>query len=361
MKYYSLDRIKKENATYSIIIGERSNGKTYACLREILRNYVETSECGAYIRRWDEDIKGITGQKVFGGLVQSGEIRKATKGVWEDVYYYNRQWYLCRYEDEKRIVDLNPFCYAFALTQMEHYKSSNYDNVTTILFDEFLTRKEYLPDETIIFFNQISTIIRNRTNVKIYMCANTINKYAPYFKEMGLNNIATMEQGSIQVYTYGDSKLKVAVEYCASGEKIKENNHYFAFNNPKLQVITNGAWEVDVYPHKPTDFKRSNIVTLFFIMWEDAILQCELVSVDSSLFIYIHLKTTPIKDNNHLIFSPEYHHERNYVRDITKPINNLHKRILYLFSIGKVFYQNNEIGEIVRNYFLKFGRALNVN
>ena len=32
-KYYSLDAIKKKNATYNVIFGERSNGKTYALLQ----------------------------------------------------------------------------------------------------------------------------------------------------------------------------------------------------------------------------------------------------------------------------------------------------------------------------------------
>ena len=35
-KYYSLKKIMSENADYNIIIGERSNGKTYAVLEKIL-------------------------------------------------------------------------------------------------------------------------------------------------------------------------------------------------------------------------------------------------------------------------------------------------------------------------------------
>ena len=31
MKYYSLKKIKEKNADYNLIIGERSNGKTYSC------------------------------------------------------------------------------------------------------------------------------------------------------------------------------------------------------------------------------------------------------------------------------------------------------------------------------------------
>ena len=56
-KYYSLDKIKALKCQYSLIFGERSNGKTYACLKEILDLYKENGWQGAYIRRWDEDIQ----------------------------------------------------------------------------------------------------------------------------------------------------------------------------------------------------------------------------------------------------------------------------------------------------------------
>ncbi|MGC5276152.1 hypothetical protein ACPXAM_23725, partial [Escherichia coli] len=86
-----------------------------------------------------------------------------------------------------------------------------------------------------------------------YMLGNTVNKYCPYFAEMGLEHIPKMTQGTIDVYAYGNSDLTVAVEYCKSPDsKVKEASHkYFAFNNPKLEMITGGAWELNIYPHLP--------------------------------------------------------------------------------------------------------------
>ena len=37
--YYSLKNIQRKNATYNVIFGERSNGKTYAVLKQALENY----------------------------------------------------------------------------------------------------------------------------------------------------------------------------------------------------------------------------------------------------------------------------------------------------------------------------------
>ena len=57
-QFYSLARINKLQAAYNLIIGERSNGKTYACLSLAITNYVRSHKQAAYIRRWKEDFRG---------------------------------------------------------------------------------------------------------------------------------------------------------------------------------------------------------------------------------------------------------------------------------------------------------------
>jgi hypothetical protein len=77
------------------------------------------------------------------------------------------------------------------------------------------------------------------------MLANTVNRYCPYFKEMGLKDVEQMPQGEIYVYTYGNKDLTVAVEYCdpvLATNKVASK--FFAFDNPQLEMITTGAWEL---------------------------------------------------------------------------------------------------------------------
>ena len=76
--------------------------------------------------------------------------------------------------------------YALSISEVEHMKSSSYENVTSVIFDEFLTRRVYLVHEFVSFMNVLSTIIRKRENVQIFMLGNTVNRYCPYFSEMGL-------------------------------------------------------------------------------------------------------------------------------------------------------------------------------
>lgn len=356
-KYYSLKNILSKNAIYNIIFGERSNGKTYSVLEYGLKEYFKTGRQLAIVRRWLDDFKGKRGQTLFDGVVGNDVINKLSNGEFNGIYYYSQKWFLCRWENGEKTVSETPFAYAFALTSTEHDKSTSYPNVGTILFDEFLTRTAYLPDEFILFMNTISTIVRNRNDVKIFMLGNTVNKYCPYFSEMGLSHIKGMEIGTIDVYQYGNSDLKVAVEYCKPNASGKLSDMYFAFDNPKLQMITGGAWEVDIYPHLPVKYKPKNIKLIYFIDFDGTLLQCEIIKIDQTLFTFIHEKTTTLKNpKKDIVYTTEYSPNPNFSRCITKPINKIQKLIYSFFQRDKVFYSTNEIGEVVRNYLVWCGK-----
>lgn len=363
-KFYSLDKILKTNAKYMMIIGERSNGKTFAALSYGLEQYIKHHKQMAIIRRWSEDFIGKRGQAMFNAIENTHLIEKLTKGEWTHVRYYASKWYLCRYEpiynqegvevDRRRIQDEEPFCYGFSISAQEHDKSTSYPNITTIVFDEFLTRREYLADEFVLFTNTLSTIIRQRTDVKIFMLGNTVNQYCPYFNEMGLKHVKEQKQGTIETYTYGDSGLTVAVEYCSQMEKEdKPSNIYFAFDNPKLNMIKNGAWELDMYPHCPIKIKPKDIIFSYFILFEDNILQCDIVCTDDMYFTFIHRKTTPLQSpDKDIIFCKINDPRPNWRKDIDKPYDAIGQKIKKFFVDKKVFYQDNTVGEIVRNYLI---------
>ena len=361
-KYWDIHNILSKACIYNIVIGERSNGKTYGTLKHGLEEYFKNVSEIAIIRRMEEDFRGKRANTLFAPLIKDGIIEKLSKGQYNSIKYYSQRWYL-EYKTSKKeecyTSDI-PFAYAFALTSMEHDKSSSYPNVRTIIFDEFLTRTMYLADEFVTFQNVLSTIIRDRNDATIFMLGNTINKYCPYFKEMGLTNIKTQRQDTIDVYTYGDTGLRVAVEYCGDlakkNKEPKKSDVYFAFNNPKLQMIKGGSWEIDIYPHLPVKYVPRDIKYMYFIEFDGETLQCEIIAKPyqerDTMFTYIHRKTTPIKDNDgkYLIYQTNYSPLPNVNRRLTKPKNKLEKFILSFYANDKVFYQDNDVGELVRNY-----------
>lgn len=365
-KFYSIRHLLQlhPDAHYYMVYGQRSNGKTYSTLDYCLEDYFKNGNQFAYIRRWKEDIKQSKMINLFSGLIRDNKISKYSKDKWNEIQYHNRAFYLVRYEEEinnegkitrRKIIDDNPFCYVFVLSEEEHEKGFETPLIKNIIFDEFIARTRYLPDEFVIFTNVLSTIIRNRGNIKIFMLGNTVNRFSIYFSEMGLTNIKSQKIGTIDVYNYGESGLKVVVEFSDFPMKKKPSDVYFAFSNPKLQMITKGNWEIAIYPHLQKNMKYApkDIKYKYYIIFDDVLLQADIIYLKEQklLYTFIHIKTTPLEDDsNNLIYSLEPNPKPNYRRNLLKPFSQLEKLIIDMFLKDKVFYQSNEIGDIVRNY-----------
>ena len=358
MKFYDVrDTLKAyPNAHYYVIYGERSNGKTYSSLDYALENYLADGEQFAYVRRWGEDIRKKQLSQLFAAHADNGRISKLTKDAWSGMDYTGNKFRLTKSDEDGKLTISEDICgYAFDLNSMEHYKSISFPRVTTIIFDEFLSRNGYLPNEFILFTNVISTIVRQRNNVKIIMLGNTVNRSCPYFQEMGLSHVKEQEPGTVDVYHYGSSGLEVIAEYCSPTAKRggKKSDVYFAFDNPELQMITQGAWEIAIYPHKPCKFAPKDIDCLFFIEFENDTLQCECVSVDTGPFIFIHRKTGEIKHpDSDIVYTTRPSEKWNYRMCLTKQTDNFSRNIMTFFRENRVFYADNEVGEIVRNYLI---------
>ena len=183
------------------------------------------------------------------------------------------------------------------------------------------------------------------------MFGNTVNKYCPYFSEMGLKHVQKMEQGTIDVYKFGGGKLRIAVEYVGTLEKKKKSNKYFCFDNSSAEMIVNGAWELAIYPHLNIKYKAKDIIFTYFIEFAEQVLQAEIINTGKEYFTYIHEKTTPIKNpDKDLIYSLTPNEKPNYKRRLISTATALDRKISMFFATEKVFFQNNELGEVVRNY-----------
>lgn len=357
-KYYDINKIVHDypEAYYYLIIGERSNGKTYSALSLALKNYFEKGEQFAYIRRFGEDIRKKQLSNLFSGHVENGIIEHLSNGEWSSVDYTGNKFRLVRANDDGTAeYSEEPIGFAFDLNSMEHYKSISFPKITTVIFDEFLSRQSYLPNEFMLFTNSLSTIIRLRTNVKIFLLGNTVNKYCPYFSEMGLTHIKDQKQGTIDVYKYSDTDLEVVVEYCESSASRggKNSDVYFAFDNPQLQMITKGTWEIAIYPHLPHKYKPKEVVAQFFIDFDHEILHGNVICIDGlSPFIFFHLKTTEIQSENDIVYGQQPDANPYHRVGIANYSDPLSKFIRQCYLENRIFYSTNEIGEIFRNYIL---------
>lgn len=342
------------DARYYMVFGERSNGKTYGALWESLLDYFFLGRPMAIIRRYHEDLLRRRAYRLMMPLVDNGWIERMTDGEWQTIYYNGGMWYLSRQlEGGKEEHSKVPFAYAYELTSQEHDKSSGDLDFKNIIFDEFISRS-YLVDEFVLFMNTCSTIIRNKSDVRIWMCGNAINPYGcPYWAEMGIKHATQMQPGAMDVYSYGESDLRVCVYRTEpSGDKAS-SAVYFAFDNPKLAMITGGEWEIDIYPHIPHSLRPKDARFDFYVLYDDQVLHCKVIKLDNCEYLIVHPKTTPLKEEEYdtkLIYSLQVDPRRNWRRNLAMPSNPREKAIWEFFRQDKVFYSDNMTGEIMRNY-----------
>lgn len=360
-EYYSLRKINSKKALYNVIIGQRSNGKTYAVIEQAIHDYFKTGARTAYLRRFKEDLT----PRNIGELLtpHMKTIEKLSKGRFNGIKYYNREFHFVMRNEKNEIIDQaeTSIIKCFSLNTWESAKGADNGFFSTILFDEFLTRQFYLRDEFIIFTQLLSSLIRNRDGTTIYMLANTVNKYCPYFQEMGLYNIEEMKQGTIDVYQFGDSDLKIAVEYCAESSSTKKINKYFAFNNPRLQMVTKGTWEIDNYPHCPVEYDKRDIVEHCFIRFNNTLIHGEIVCCVGGdrrkhLFVYFYQQTKPLEDTKiNVMYTDIPDSDMLHCTNIHDQPTKAHKLFINLIQTHNDFYNTNETGEIVRNWKVQNG------
>lgn len=358
-KYYDISHLVRDypEAYYYMAFGERSNGKTYSALDYALSNYFKNGEQFAYIRRFGQDIKKKNLQTLLSAHVENGRIEKLSGGTFSLVDYTGGKFVAYSFDENsgKSKMDKEPMGFSFDLNAMEHHKSTSYPKVTTIIFDEFLSRQGYLANEFVLFMNTLSTIIRDRENVKIFMIGNTVNRYCPYFQEMGLTHIKDQKPGTVDLYTYADTGLSVVVEYCDPMSKRggKKSDVYFAFDNPQLKMITSGAWEIAIYPHLPKKYKPKDVVANFFISFDEELLHGELIVTEDDYYIFMHPKTTSIKDeDSDIVYTNQPTGKWNYKVGIGNQRDRLSLSIVRIIKENRVFYSDNETGEIMRNYIM---------
>ena len=339
--YYTTKDIRKKKAQYNIILGERSPGKSYAVKRDALkRAYKESKPTFIVIRRYEEDVKNNYIQNYFADNSTTegndGEVFTITDGEYESVYVYQSKIYFANRDPESgRMVPGLHIGYVMALSADERYKSQQFPTVSDIIFEEFVTRKMYLKDETIRLMHLISTIARKR-EVSVWMIANSISRVCPYFTDWGLRNIPKMKEGTIDIYTVENTKI--AVEMCPS-RKLKSK----MFFGQAAKSIQGGQWETDILPGLPGDYEDYEKLYEMYLEGEGFIFKLELLmDDDAECVIYVYPFTKSVKPELPVItdeFSVSSM-KRPYLRRNIAP----EAKISDLFQQKKICFSSNLCG-----------------
>lgn len=343
----------KSDADLHVVFGERTNGKTYSVLSLIIMTWLIYRRPSVYIRRIANTIRPKNLSKLFKEHIKMLGID------YNDIVLFRGGFYLAyRSVDTGELVkDTDPFMYTVALNEMEGSKGTFPDlNVAHVLFDEFLTRDRYLPNEFVAFANELSTVIRNTPDTMVWMLGNTVNWSCPYFNELGLTDVRKMTPGTIREYTIQNEdgiQLNVLVEYTPNDKRRakKEANKWFAFNNPSLKMITSGKWELDMYPHPMFTDKQKTINRDIYVLFENDII-CLETKYDPTYGVYILCRPytrNEIDDRMIRVYTNETVLDGRY-KNIIESNDKLDTFIWTKYNQNRFLYSDNTTGEIIRNF-----------
>lgn len=251
-KHYRLETLNDSvPAQYHVLLGERSNGKSYAVKeRGFKRSWNDENHKFMLIRRWGMEVKASYVEQYF----NDAPITAITDNACSGVVCNGGKIYASTYDPKtNKRVKVKCVGYYRDLCGEQHFVSQNFDDVDYIIFEEFISRDYYLPDEVNKLMQFVSSVARRR-KIDVYLIGNTISRLSPYFNEWGLVNVPKMKQGTIDLYEFKTNQIdeetgepvivRVSVEYCENS-----GNNSKMFFGKTSEMITTGTWQTREYPH----------------------------------------------------------------------------------------------------------------
>lgn len=256
IKWYTLDELDQlENIQYYITFGGRGLGKSYAVDKRLLDNFFNNGEEFMILKRYACDMKTKIASTMLEPLY---DYVLETYGF--KIRYYHSKWYAYKPTEDGKIPPLSECVvmgYSGSLNEVDRLKGSHYPKVTTIVLEEFMSMNcSYLDNEVNLLMNIVSTVSRNRTNLKIYLLGNAISKTNPYTEALGIQ-IHRMKHGEIIVKEYENGKgqkTRFAVQRTPDVDVFdhEDNKDKVVYNifgdNSTGSMITTGEFETEDYP-----------------------------------------------------------------------------------------------------------------
>lgn len=174
MRFYNYHKILSYNIPVNCLFGERGCGKSYGAKKYVIEQFLKKHSQFLYIRRFDNELKEIF------------ENTKGQKDFFDDIKNEFPENEL-KAKKRKFYCDNEIFGFAKRMTEAQDLKSSVYQNVKTIIIDEYpienTRHRHYLKNEGMVLLGIIDSIIRNRSDIKIFILGNAVDdlEYSPLF------------------------------------------------------------------------------------------------------------------------------------------------------------------------------------
>ncbi len=204
--FYNPEKILSYNALLNIIIGERGVGKTYSFKTFAVKRFLNKGKQFAYIRRYDTDLEASVGNTTDNKFFE--QIKNE---------FPNSEFKITKSKKVRKLFIDGKICgYALPLSSADSLKSSSYENVDIIIYDEFMLKEgstqHYVRNEPELILDLIETIGRLK-DIRVFCLGNAISSTSPlmYYFDVSLpynTDIKLFKDGTIAVEYIKNEKYR---------------------------------------------------------------------------------------------------------------------------------------------------------
>jgi len=317
--FYDKTRLLSYNKVLNFLIGNRGGGKTFGFKEWSIKDFKKTGKQFIYMRRYGTE---------FDDMAQEGS------DYFSDIRFKFPNDVL-EIKGDKAYINGEIAGYMIPLSTSTKRKSTNYNRVNKIIFDEFIIDKgvyHYIKNEVQLFLEFFETVARMRDDVRAIFIANAISIVNPYFlfwnvKPKNMNGFTVSDHLVIEVYM--NQEYVNAKKQTRYGQLIDGTDYgNYALENKFLR-------DSDTFIEKKTpeaDFMAGlKYEGVMYGFWVDY----------NAGYIYVNKQYDP---SSHKLFSlSRDDHAPNMLMIKSLQDNNTLKRIIYAFQNGLLRFNDQAV------------------
>ena len=328
------------NSFLTFIVTERGLGKSYGAKKFVAKRFINKSKQFVYIRRYKTELKEA--------MIKNGNPR-FFKQIENDPELKGHKF---TNKNDTMYIDDKLCGFAIPLSIANILKSSTYDDVDTIIFDEFIidpntSSYRYLKDEVTAILETIETIGRLR-DIRVIFLGNALSITNPYFTYF---NLSLPYNSEVNIAKRDNKGNPLILVYYARNTPYREVKKQTRFGQ-LIDGTEYGKYAIDnimLRDSKSFIKKKSKQCKFYFILilngkhygiWIDY----------KEGFMYISNDYDP---NCPVIFSinPDDHNENTLlVRCRTSP---WFKSIIEHYRLARLCFENQQIKNNIMNILVK--------
>ena len=328
------------NAFLTFIVTERGLGKSYGAKKFVAKHFIKKHKQFVYLRRYKTELK-------------EAMMKKSTPTFWDqiknDPELKNHEF---NNSKDTMTIDGKLCGFAMPLSIANILKSSTYENVDTLIFDEFLidpsTCYHYLRNEVIALLEVIETVARLR-DIRVIFLGNAISITNPYFDYF---NLTLPYNSEVKIAKRDNQGNPLIVVYYAKNHAYREVKKQTRFGQ-LIEGTEYGNYAIDnemLRDSKTFIKKKTKTSKFYFILFLNGKHYGIWIDYQNGL-MFISNDYDP---NCPIVFSinPDDHNENTLL--IKCRTSQFFKSVVEYYRLAKLCFENQQIKNNVMDQLIKY-------